>query len=125
MNSELTKLIKQNWKGLRYYNRKIRKTFVESKLRKQKKYNELTVDDKIRVKNKLRAEQNYCCAICGTAEKDLKNQILFLDHNHESNKVRGLLCLKCNAGLGMFDSDDGIDLFCSAISYLRNTDNIE
>lgn len=42
----------------------------------------------------LLAKQNNKCAICDEETK------LFIDHDHASGKVRGLLCLHCNSLLG-------------------------
>ena len=66
--------------------------------------------------NDMFAEQNGCCAICGKHQVALKYR-LGIDHNHLTGKARGLLCKKCNMGIGLFD--DNIDrLFC-AMTYLR------
>lgn len=40
--------------------------------------------------------QNWQCYICGVDDQ------LFLDHDHEQNVVRKLLCFHCNVGLGHF-----------------------
>ena len=42
-------------------------------------------------------EQRGVCKICGLPEK---GRNLAIDHNHETQEVRGLLCLKCNVTLG-------------------------
>jgi DNA-directed RNA polymerase subunit RPC12/RpoP len=69
-------------------------------------------------------EQNGLCAICG--KPNTVGGKLFIDHNHITKKVRGLLCHHCNSALGYLFADNfGIELLCSAISYLRNTDNKE
>lgn len=47
----------------------------------------------------LLAAQDGKCAGCGTTEK------LCVDHDHETRKVRGLLCRKCNATLGFVNDD--------------------
>lgn len=61
----------------------------------------------------LKASQNDCCAICGEKVE------LCIDHCHSASRVRGLLCSKCNVGLGMFKDD--LDLLASASSYLVNS----
>ena len=66
-------------------------------------------------------KQNGCCAICNrpislnAKEKASKPHI---DHCHvsEIKVVRGLLCLTCNTGLGMFG--DSVDLLDAAKAYL-------
>lgn len=55
--------------------------------------------------------QNGCCAICDKATD------LHADHNHETNKPRGLLCGECNRGLGLFY--DKVEWLQKAIDYLR------
>lgn len=44
-------------------------------------------------------QQNGVCAICKETES---YRMLAVDHNHETNKVRGLLCGNCNRALGLF-----------------------
>ena len=45
--------------------------------------------------------QNGVCGICG--KPDITGKYLYVDHNHETGKVRGLLCHRCNCGLGYFE----------------------
>ena len=47
--------------------------------------------------------QGGVCAICFGAGK--AGQRLHIDHCHETNEVRGLLCGNCNQGLGRFKDD--------------------
>lgn len=51
--------------------------------------------------------QDGVCAICHRPEKtEYKNgtrKRLSVDHDHETEKIRGLLCTACNAGIGMFE----------------------
>lgn len=62
----------------------------------------------------LRAEQGGGCAICG-AQND-SGYDLAVDHDHSDGSVRGLLCRKCNVGLGLFR--DAPQLLAAAIAYL-------
>lgn len=58
----------------------------------------------------MHAGQNGRCAIC-EIEADLQ-----VDHSHETGKVRGLLCHKCNKALGLMD--DSVGRLESAFTYL-------
>ena len=63
------------------------------------------------------------CWVCGEKEtaKDQYGILkrLCVDHCHTTEKFRGLLCGRCNSGLGMFKDD--IDVMASAISYLQQS----
>lgn len=62
--------------------------------------------------------QNGCCAICKSRIGNSRAQRLFVDHCHESLKVRGLLCSSCNHGLGLFK--DSPSLLIKASEYLKS-----
>jgi hypothetical protein len=72
---------------------------------------------------KLLNEQGGVCAICGGKEthtyKSGKLKELSVDHCHDTGKVRGLLCVNCNRGLGYFADDIG--RIKRAIDYLRKS----
>jgi len=65
--------------------------------------------------------QNSRCAICGASHghKSRRGTVcrLAIDHDHETGKVRGLLCNNCNRGLGRFK--DSIENLEAAIRYLK------
>lgn len=53
------------------------------------------------------------CGICG--ELPSKGRSLAVDHNHETMEFRGLLCTRCNMGLGLFSNQT---ILSNAIRYL-------
>jgi hypothetical protein len=69
---------------------------------------------------KISAEQKGLCAICGL-EETTRNQHgvkkLAVDHSHATGKVRGLLCYRCNIGLGSFR--DNPAALIKAAQYLK------
>jgi len=60
----------------------------------------------------LLRKQDGLCAICKS------KPAIHIDHDHITNKVRGLLCNNCNTGLGMFG--DNTSLMAAGIKYLEN-----
>lgn len=65
-------------------------------------------------------EQDGCCKICGSDSYQFhnKDKKLAVDHDHNTGKIRGLLCSPCNRGLGYFM--DSKDLLKKAIEYLNH-----
>ena len=61
--------------------------------------------------------QNGRCKICLGKEKDKRHKYLSVDHNHQTNKIRGLLCNRCNRALGLFQDDCWV--LQRAVKYLR------
>lgn len=59
------------------------------------------------------------CAICKDPLIDIDHRT-HLDHNHQTNKIRGFLCNHCNRGLGGFRDDPNI--LQEAIEYLRRSE---
>ena len=71
-------------------------------------------------------QQGGVCAICGKPEavKNVSTGLvlaLAVDHDHESGQVRGLLCNRCNVGLGFFST---AQLLEAALTYLRRCESI-
>ena len=69
--------------------------------------------------------QNGGCGICGTKvpsfrkRKYVTQEMFFVDHCHSTGKVRGLLCGKCNRGLGYFEDEP--ERLEEAVKYLRSS----
>ena len=66
--------------------------------------------------------QKGCCAICSVELPDLmtyenRKRGYAIDHNHDTGKFRGILCLMCNTLLGM--AKDSAETLASAIEYLN------
>lgn len=89
--------------------RHFKKNFNKIKSKRIKYRYNITIEEY----SKMLEEQDYQCKIC----KEIK--ALCIDHDHKTGKVRGLLCGKCNRGIGFFN--DNIKSLHNAIDYL--TDN--
>jgi hypothetical protein len=64
----------------------------------------------------LLQKQHGVCAIC--FQPPLANRKLCIDHNHITNKNRGLLCSQCNFVVG--NSKENVVILFSAIEYLKH-----
>lgn len=62
----------------------------------------------------LLQSQGGVCAICSSPPGE---QHLYVDHCHASGRVRGLLCPRCNHGLGHFK--DSTERLYAAVRYLQ------
>lgn len=74
---------------------------------------------------KMLNSQRGVCAICKKKETSLFNgkvKKLSVDHCHNTNIVRGLLCNSCNRGLGYFI--DSVDILKNALIYLKKYDKV-
>lgn len=97
--------IKEYNKGY-YRNNKVR--FKDSTLKSRYGITQLEYDRMYQI-------QQGKCMICGTHQTDL-TQKLGVDHDHQTHRVRDLLCSNCNKGLGIFRDDPG--LLIAAAEYL-------
>jgi hypothetical protein len=52
------------------------------------------------------------CAVC--RQREAKH----VDHDHETKRIRGILCFNCNRGLGKFGDD--VELMGRAVDYLES-----
>jgi len=66
--------------------------------------------------NTMLEQQQECCAICKRHESLFKRR-LHVDHDHNTGKVRQLLCIDCNHLLGR--AKDNINILLASIDYLN------
>lgn len=90
----------------------------EVKRKSIRKSRYLINNDEFEIKLK---NQNYVCAICKEPEsvkhKNGNIKSLAVDHCHNTGKIRGLLCFRCNGTLGKVKED--INLLKDMIKYLE------
>lgn len=68
----------------------------------------------LEIYDEMLAAQGGVCLICHRAPRNKK---LAVDHDHKTKKVRGLLCSRCNWGLGKFNENSAF--LQRAADYLR------
>ncbi len=103
--------------GLRLFMvaRKLEKEAAYGRAWKYGKHYNLSMDKY----NEMLAEQGGVCAICKKPETvTLRKKVreLCVDHCHETGRVRGLLCARCNRGIGYLGDDP--ERLRSALDYL-------
>jgi hypothetical protein len=62
------------------------------------------------------SQQGGRCAICGTDQPGGRYGVFYVDHDHVSGRIRGLLCNNCNSGIGYMQ--DNPDLLRAASRYI-------
>ncbi len=60
--------------------------------------------------------QKGCCALCNEPEE--KFAWLCIDHDHDTGRIRGLLCPNCNRGIGLLR--DNSQLLRKAAEYIES-----
>jgi len=97
---------------------KYRKTYRDKPGNRQKaiaSYNKCIYGKGLLLLNEDILNQNEC-SICKTPKEEL-DRTLCIDHNHDTGEIRGMLCSKCNTGLGLFKDNEAYLL--EAVEYLR------
>lgn len=92
---------------VRAYREKAKKHYRRSDLKKHYDMTESQYE-------KMLEAQHGRCLICGETNGPMP---LFVDHDHKTQRVRSLLCINCNTGLGTFK--DSPELLRLAILYLE------
>lgn len=92
------------------------KTYISKKNTIWYKY-KITIEDR----QQMLEQQNFQCAICNVEITGNGVHGPYIDHNHNTNKIRGLLCVRCNTGIGIIEQK-GQDWTTKAIEYLRKND---
>jgi hypothetical protein len=106
----------QNQKGIRARKKAYREAHPEAHALYERRCNlktkyGLTIEQYER----LLHEQKGLCQICKIPGP------LVIDHNHDTNKIRGLLCQNCNLLLG--HAHDSTETLIAAIAYLYTEHN--
>jgi hypothetical protein len=96
------------------YNKNKKKASESNRKKLLKREYDITTEDYCN----LLIEQEYRCKICSKHNDELRLS-LFVDHDHNTGLVRGLLCSTCNSGLGMFK--DNPEIILKAYNYLIKT----
>ena len=66
--------------------------------------------------------QGRKCKVCGSADPRKKGDTWSVDHDHQTGKVRGILCHGCNTGIGFFK--DNPDHLRKAAAYLEASQTV-
>ncbi len=97
------------------HSKKQKKSYSENKTRHKNSSLKSRFGITLKQYNVLLSKQNFRCAICLRSEID-NGKSLAVDHNHTTGAIRGLLCIKCNFGIGQFE--DNTELLKKTIRYL-------
>ncbi len=89
------KELKKNW----YRNNSSR-----LKLQVKDNYYKRTYLISLKEANEILDKQGNACAIC---LKPICGRNVHIDHNHDTGKLREILCPGCNLGIGFLEKDDG------------------
>ena len=100
-------------------NEKLRQAYKNPEVKKRYRNRQLKNDFGITLDtyNQMLSEQESCCATCNRHVSELSKPLV-VDHDHNTGKVRGLLCDYCNRLLGNYENKP--ELFKSFDSYLSS-----
>ncbi len=117
------------WDDVRLAARQVQRSIIDAKqVHKDRRYRhgtEVTRYTKYGITKEIYMDmldkQDGTCDICNGLNANGRD--LSIDHNHDTNEVRGLLCGACNSTLGM--SRDSISRLEKCIEYLKRKGNYE
>lgn len=100
----------------KWYNERYRN---DPEFRAQKNRKRVTMRYGITVEDydRMLVVQGGKCALCFAEPVDEPGKRLHVDHCHDTGKVRGLLCVACNTGMGKLR--DNVEVLKRAIEYLE------
>lgn len=101
-------------KEYRRTHQKERRSYDKKRQRKRNLFSKYGIT--IEMYDQMSVAQEGKCAICGRHQSEFANPFA-VDHSHKTDKVRALLCIRCNTGLGSLgDTSEGLR---KAINYLE------
>lgn len=62
--------------------------------------------------------QGGACAVCGVHGDTQQHGVLLIDHDHDTGRVRGLLCVDCNFAIGR--TGRNVTRLAKAIAYISS-----
>lgn len=105
-------------------NREKRKEYYNSPERKLK-YRSWELERKFGITHEdyelMLAEQDGVCKICKQHRVASNKYYMAIDHCHNTGKIRGILCTRCNTAIGLLE--ENIDNLNNAIKYLMENKN--
>jgi hypothetical protein len=114
----ISKFSKRNNRSIGIQSKCINCTSISNKKRRLKdpdkyrdKYYKTSYNSSLDEYNNLLNSQGGGCAICKT-----NSNKMCMDHCHDTMKIRGVLCDRCNRGIGLLRDD--VDVLLSAYKYL-------
>ena len=72
--------------------------------------------------DELFSQQHGQCAICGSTGTKKVHAFLFVDHDHSTGAIRGLLCNSCNRAIGLLK--DNADTLRKAADYIDRSKSL-
>lgn len=107
------------------YEKRHKDKLLNNRRKAQRKYKYGLSDQQY---NKLIEDQQGLCGICSVElvqQATIKHapNTMCVDHSHHTGEVRGLLCTKCNKGLGLLG--DSVEAIQRALDYLLRGNNAD